>query len=250
MASRRRFGIIFRVLLIVSVILIMLGVIVTATMPASVVRDITGVGADLPLRQVRGTPWSGSADYMQPDHEPVSVRWSWQPVTTWNWTAESEDVNLVGAYSPGTRVQTFGHVSGDVAIRRFDVAEWLPGIRADGTVDVALSDLDLTDGRITAVSGDLVWREARLTGAANADLGRIRARFGETADGLRADLDSLDSAEITVDGHITLRDRTYTIDVWLQTAPDRDDLARALKPFGEVQADGRIRITHEGRLMP
>lgn len=250
MGSKRRSGLFFRSLLIISAIIILLGLILTATMPASLVRDITGAGADLPLRQVRGTPWRGSADYMQPEHGPVTVRWSWQPPANWDWTAAGDGVDLVGAFAPGTRMHAFDHVTGEVAIERFDVAEWLPGIRADGTVDVALADIHITEGRITAVSGDLVWRDARLTGAANADLGRVRARFTDDSGGLTADLESLAPAEVSVDGRIHVSDETYAIDVWLQPAADRPDLARALKPFGQVQPDGRIRITHEGRLMP
>lgn len=250
MTTRKRSSRILRSLLIASAIIILLGVILTATMPASLVRDLTGVGAELPLRQIRGTPWRGGANYHQPEHAPVTVTWSWQPTATWNWTAEARDVDLRGAFSPGARTQTFGFVSGDVAIERFDIADWLPGIRAGGNVDVALSDVVVSEGRVTAVSGDLVWRDATLAGAANADLGDVRARFTDDAGTLTADLESMQPADVMIDGHVRLTDETYTIDVWLMPATGRDDLARALKPFGEVQPDGRIRMTHEGRLMP
>jgi hypothetical protein len=231
---------------IIWLVLLAVPVIVLLTLPARVVLSWLEVPEG--IDQVRGTVWSGQAQWRQPGQAPLHIHWGWRGGRDWQWRAEGADTHLNGHWQPTTAGLALSDVQGRLELERVDLVYWLVNARPGGHLDVALDRIAVTPGRAPEVAGQMTWREARLEGAIHESLGEIGLTFspGEGAQMIR--VESRRPASIQVRGRIDVDASHYDVDLWLRASPDRPDLVNQLSRMGEVQADGQVRMQLRGAL--
>ncbi|MEE4330922.1 MAG: type II secretion system protein N [Wenzhouxiangella sp.] len=236
-------------------------IILALTLPVSVVLPLF----DPPdaLDRVRGTVWSGNAQWRQPGQVPLALRWSWSGGRRWTWRAENGRTRLEGEWRLGAGGAVEA-VSGILDLERVDLDHWLYATRPVGYLDLAIDRARLRSGQVPRIEGRAIWEEAGLEGSVHERLGLVEIEF-EPGDAGRDDnsddsgdasgdkrqrarIQSLDPAPVQVRGTIEADARTYWIDLWLRAAGDRPDLARQIGALGERQADGQVRLRFQGAL--
>ncbi len=230
-----------RKLIILAVVAIPL--IVLVTLPAGVITR--AIDTPSALGEVSGTIWSGDARWRQPGHAPLALNWRWQGGRSWQWQAHNGQTDVVGLWQPG-RALELSEVSGSVDLARLDLAHWFYATHPTGELDLAIDRAVLAPDAAPQVSGQVVWRDARLDGRVQEALGDIEIEF-EPGDSVQlAHIRSRQVDPLRLRGRIEFDQDAYSLDLWLRAHPDRPDLARQIGALGERQPDGQVRIELRG----
>lgn len=227
---------------LLSAILIL--VLVIATLPAALLAP--GLGLPAGVTQVRGSIWSGSAEWRQPGWQPLALSWRWRGGRDWHWRASGGQTALEGRWRPGAAA-VLPQLRGRLDLERLDLVHWLEIARPVGSLHLDLADVVIADGAAPRAQGSAVWRQAGLTGAIQESLGEIELFVEEAEDRLGVRVRSLRPAPIQVRGSIELTNSRYEADLWLRSAGGRPRLAAALAELGQLQPDGQVRLLVAGR---
>ncbi|MFP4277858.1 MAG: type II secretion system protein N [Wenzhouxiangella sp.] len=222
-------------------------VFIIATLPAALV--VPRLDLPVAISQVRGSIWSGQADWQQPGWQPLTLRWRWAGGRDWRWQADDGQTALAGLWRPGPDTM-LPHVQGRLELQRLDLVHWLQVARPVGVLELDLTDVVVRRGHGLQASGRVTWRRAGLTGAIQESLGDIEITVDANSavdQGVLLTVRSLTPAVVQVRGTIGLDSERYQTDLWLRAAAGRGDLTSALAALGELQPDGQVRLRIGGR---
>ncbi|NDY96458.1 type II secretion system protein N [Wenzhouxiangella limi] len=219
-------------------------VLVAVTLPAALLAP----RLDLPpgLTQIRGTVWSGTAQWRQTGRQPLALKWRWRGGRHWHWQASGGQTALEGRWQPGSKAR-LPEIHGRLDLDRLDLIHWLQIARPVGWLDLALTDAVLAAGRAPQAAGKVVWRQAGLAGSIQEPLGEIEILAENVDEALRLEIRSLQPASVQVRGSISFQASRYDADLWLRAAAGRPELTAALADIGELQPDGQVRLRIGGR---
>lgn len=220
--------------------------IVVITLPARIVFSWLDVPEG--VSQVRGTVWSGHAQWRQPGKGPLYLEWRWDSGSVWRWQARNDDTGLQGQWRPGGSGLNLSEVRGQVELSRIDLDYWLINTRPRGFLEIDIERADIAPDRPPEIAGRVIWRDARLEGALHEPLGEIVIDLGSDPGQQRARIESRQPAPVMVRGTIELGIDDYVVDLWLRASSERPDLASQIARMGEVQSDGQVRIHLRGAL--
>ena len=141
--------------------LLAIPIVVALTLPVSVLLPLF----DPPdaLDRVRGTVWSGHAQWRQPGHVPLALQWSWDGGRRWVWEARDDRTRLEGVYRPGAENELEA-VTGVLDLERVDLDHWLYATRPVGHLALDIDSARLRSGEAPRLDGRAVWEDARLEG--------------------------------------------------------------------------------------
>ena len=213
-------------------------------LPASLVVALAWPhGIPVVLEDVRGSVWRGQA---------TQVRWHERTLGSLAWTARPSalllgrldlQLRLSGETKANARVVRGLRWTG---IRNLDAtftAHWLQGqpagnaLRAEGRVQATLPSATIKGGRITALAGELVWRDASLRGATSAALGTLHARFSLANDQCVHGTVADQGGPLSVSGGYTTDLSAYRIRLLLAARDPRT--ASAIQWLGQPGRDGQ-----------
>lgn len=213
-------------------------------LPASLVVALAWPhGIPVVLEDVRGSVWRGQA---------TQVRWHERTLGSLAWTARPSAL-LLGRLDLQLRLSGETKANARVVrglrwteIRNLDAtfpAHWLQGqpagnaLRAEGRVQATLPSATIKGGRITALAGELVWRDASLRGATSAALGTLHARFSLANDQCVHGTVADQGGPLSVSGGYTTDLSAYRIRLLLAARDPRT--ARAIQWLGQPGMDGQ-----------
>lgn len=118
-----------------------------------------------------------------------------------------------------------------------------------GTLLMNLDDIRMATGRLSQVSGDVVWQHAGLGDPVNIDVGDLAATVSTKDDVVQATVKD-QGGPLTVDGQFMLMpDSTYRMTMTLMVKDSsRTDLKQSLRLLGAPGRDGKVSVSRRGRL--
>lgn len=233
-----------------------LAVAVLALLPASLaVSALSVVPAANALRldDVRGSLWRGSVSRLfWAEHELGALAWQVHPLALLRGRVDAELV-LTGAVNARTRLQRNWS-----SLRLHDLqaelpAAWLdpvlasPGLRPQGDLQLQIAQLEVRDQALSALSGELLWRHASLSGAAVAALGDLRATFEQAEDGRVHGQVHDDDGPLSIQGGFVLDSQHYRAELRLRARDAR--IEPAMRWLGQAQPDGSRLLLLQGTIV-
>jgi len=211
--------------------------------------------APLHLRGIDGTLWHGRAESADVSGQPLgALAWQLSPAALLRGTLQAQ-LGLSGAVVSGEgRVER----SRDGAVTVSDARLRLPARAAAPAFGIPTLDLlgtieiDIAQARFTGawpgeLRGTARWRDAAVAGAAQAQLGELRAAFASTADGRVHGTVGDAGGPLAVAGVFDAGIAGYRAQVRLAPRGGNAQLAEALQYVGQPQDDGSRELLIEGR---
>ncbi len=245
-------------LLILFLLAIALLITTVALMPAKFALDRMGNRlGPLSVDAVTGTIWNGRAGSSMLNGTSLgAITWHVHPLALLSARVDA-DLGLDGADYKG---QTFASLSGstlrlrDAQIsmdaQRLQPAVDIPSLHLRGRVEFLLSEAELVGGFPRKLKGEAHWRDAAVSGEAEALLGTLSAQFQTSNDG--AVIGTLQDAggPLALDGQFRAAFTGYEADAVLMARDGNPQVVKALSYVGEVQPDGSSVLQIRGRLLP
>jgi len=239
------------------VLLIILGLVV-AFLPASIaIGWMEGRMGNARLEGVSGALWNGRADRVNVrEREFGEMTWSVSPLALFSRRLDA-DITLDGpelkadgfisASGPGSLVLRGMKLQMDA--QRLQPAPDIPALQLRGPVEFDLSEVVVQQYFPSKVNGSAVWREAAVTGAADARLGDIRAEFATQADGSIAGTVTDSGGPLIMEGgRFSAGIGGVNAEATLRARDGDAAVLRALQHVGQPQADGSSRLEIRGKL--
>ena len=246
-------------LLLAAIVLLLAITLIAWRAPASLAQSWLQ-GSDLPLRLelTRGTLWRGAA---------AKAHWQGLQLGGLDWritglhpldrsidlalNADNGALRLKGEINANSRSQvTSKGIQGRMPAQWIDIQLIAPFTFLNGELLWNLDQLALQPDTLPRLDGEILWRDASLTGLTRANLGTIQFDFDNNPGILKATIYSLDKADVMLNGTIDSDGVNYHVDLTLEVDSDRPDIFEQLAGFGRVRIDGRIMFDFEGRLFP
>jgi hypothetical protein len=244
-------------------IVLVVAIILTATVPARVVWRYQS--ARLPavkLSQIEGTIWRGSAEVLQVQNIPIGkLRWRLQPLSLLRLQP------TVSAELDGP-VQARAEISrslGKLRINQFRAtsdAIWLkpvlaiPAVEPTGKLSIDFDDVVLDEAGVPETArGEILLSEAGVTGIANATLNDVKIEISPQTEGANTGLKGVirsvgnRSAMISVKGEFTLVQRHYTASVRVEPNQDNIGVQQVLKWIGAPADNGARLLLIQGQIV-
>lgn len=124
----------------------------------------------------------------------------------------------------------------------------IPALNFLGSVDLEIAQLRQRDGLIESASGSARWREAGVTGQAQARFGPIRATFATQAPGHIVGEVAQEDGPLIVDGQFELIGSRYRAEAIVRARDPADPSAQVLHFVGQALPDGSSLLVVEGEL--
>ena len=215
--------------------------------------------APLRLYQIHGSVWSGSAGMaVTGTRQMQNIQWTLHPWMLLLGRIEaSVKFDEAGRHTQTVLGRTVGgtiylaDVKTQLPPTALENALNIPGSGLDGTVDVALSDVKFTNGKLTALDGTLSWNNAGLfvtRTSPKTKLGSFVMTLETTGKEINGILKDNPASPLRADGILRIKpDGTYqfTGSLALRDA-SRADLAQALRLFGSPGPGGKIPLSASG----
>ena len=219
--------------------------------------------APLRLYQLHGTVWSGSAGMaVTGTRQMQNIEWTLHPWMLLLGRIEaSVEFDEASRHTQTVLGRTVGgtvylaDVKTQLPPTALENALNIPGSGLDGTVDVALSDVKFTNGKLTTLDGTLSWNNAGLfvtRTSPKTKLGSfvmtLTTKSGGTGNEINGVLKDNPSSPLRADGILHIKpDGTYqfTGSLALRDA-NRADLVQALRLFGSPGPGGKIPLSAAG----
>ncbi|MEZ5485910.1 MAG: type II secretion system protein N, partial [Lysobacteraceae bacterium] len=126
----------------------------------------------------------------------------------------------------------------------------VPALQLHGDIDIAIESATIGMALPKNVKGRAVWRDASVSGPAQAVFGDLEANFeSPPAGGLMGRINDL-GGPLMLDGEFHLDYRGYGASATLRARDDNPSVREALRYIGEPQADGSSRFELKGKLLP
>ena len=245
-----------RKLLMAALALGALVLIAAWTCPADVLYGWFGARlAPLRLRGIEGTLWHGRAESADLSGQPLgALAWELSPAALLRGAPRAQ-LALSGALVSGeARVERLA--GGVLAVsdahlrlpaRAAAPAFGIPALDLSGTIEIDIAHARFVASWPNELSGTARWRDAAVTGAAQARLGELRAAFSSTADGRVHGTVGDAGGPLAVAGVFDAGITGYRAQVRLAPRGDNPQLAEALQYVGQPQDGGARELLIEGR---
>ncbi len=249
---------ILRALLVLIIIVIAAAAVVAATLPASTAYNHFGdkLGA-LKLSGLSGTIWDGRASSAQVfGQELGALTWKLKakPLLTDGIvdTHLNLDGGAVAADADTQRSQT-GEISISNGTFRFPAslaspALDIPQLNLLGDIEGKLDRAQLNGILLTNASGTLHWKNAAVSGAAQAALGDLEANFSSDAAGVIHGTAHDLGGPLQLDGTFNVGGGNFDVDAHLAARDGNAQVAEALRFIGQPDADGTSHLIIRGQL--
>jgi hypothetical protein len=249
---------ILRAFLILLLIVIVVAGVVAATLPASTAYKYFGdkLGA-LKLSGLSGTIWDGRASSAQVFGQELGAL-TWQLKAKPLLTDAIVDVhfNLDGgavAASADARRSQLGvidvsngtfHFPASLASPALDI----PQLNLLGDIDGAIDHAQVNGVLLTNANGTLHWKNAAVSGAAQAQLGDLEADFLSDANGAIQGTARDLGGPLKLDGTFTVGGGNFNVDAHLAPRDGNAQVAEALRYIGQPEAHGGSHLIISGQL--
>lgn len=241
----------------VLLLVVVIGAVVAATFPARYayrfVRNRLGV---VQLDGISGSIWQGHAGTLWVFSQDLgALDWHTDPLALLRGTVRAR-LALDGAALKASGIVERA-VNGNVYLR--DATFHMPASMAAPALDIPalnlLGDIDgnivrarLANGRIDQASGRVLWRDAAVAGAAQAQFGDIEATFASKPDGAIVGVARDHGGPLKLDGRFRVANGQFDVDATLAARDGNAQVAEALRYVGQPQADGSSHLLIRGRL--
>jgi hypothetical protein len=243
------------VLFVVAVLII--ACIAAITCPAqfaySFIADRLGA---VKLSGISGSIWNGHASSVQVFGAPIgALDWELQAAPLLHGTATAHlalsggEITATGdvASSSGDAVE-LGNATVRAPAHVAAPALDIPALQLLGDLDIAIAHARLRGAWPEAANGTAHWRNAAVSGAAQAQLGELEATFASTADGsIGGNVRDL-GGPLQLDGTFRVNAGSYDADAILRARDGNAQVSEALRYIGEPQADGSSHLVIHGQL--
>ena len=230
--------------------------IVAATLPAATAyRYAESRLQPLRLQGVAGTLWNGSAAQASVYALPLGeVHWTLDPWSALKLVARGQ-VNLAGrdldasaqVDATSARVHlTQAHARMPAAL--LSPALDIPSLVLVGDLDLQLDALEIRAGSVQSANGTLVWRNAGVSGAAEARFSDVSVTFTSPRDGVIEGKVSDGGGSLAASGDIHIEAERFSAEVKLGVRGDDPQLAEALLYVGERLPDGSSLLRVQGTM--
>jgi general secretion pathway protein N len=248
---------ILRNLFMLLIVLLVIAGVVVATCPADyayrLVADRLGV---LKLGGISGSLWTGHATSTQVfGQELGAVDWQLEAAPLLSGEVMTHvrlagtDITASGILdrtSDGTisvRETTF-RVPARFAAPALDI----PSLELLGHIDGKLTEARLHGAWVQQASGTLLWNDAAVAGAAQAQLGAIEATFSSAPDGSISGVAHDLGGPLQLNGTFKVTAGNFDADANLAARDGNPQVVEALRYIGEAQADGTSHLIIHGQL--
>jgi general secretion pathway protein N len=247
-----------RNLFLLFLVLLVVGGIVLALLPARFALDFVGGRlGPVELGEVSGTVWRGEARPARVNGEDIgTLSWSLSPWALFAARVDA-DLRLEGEVWRGDGSVS---VKRDRSVRvrdlhlnfpaqRLQPALDIPALVLRGEVQVHIVEGELLGGFPTAVKGTATWKDAAVAGSAAAQFGDLSTDFAsDGAGGLKGTLrDS--GGPLQAQGGYQASLAGYSADVVLRARDGNPQVIEALQYIGQPQPDGSARLEVRGQLL-
>lgn len=246
-----------RRLIFVLVLLLAVAIVVAITCPAEFAyRFIEDRLGAVKLSGISGSIWQGHASGVQVFATPLgALDWELRVApllhgeAVAHLTLSGGEITAAGTVASSSAdaieitdaaVQAPAHV----AAPALDI----PALQLFGDIDVAIARARLHGAWLESASGTAHWRNAAVSGAAQAQLGDLDATFASAADGtINGTVHDL-GGPLQVDGTFRVNAGSYDADATLRARDGNPQVYEALRYIGEPQADGSSHLVIHGQL--
>ena len=249
---------ILRGLLLLIVIVLVAAAVVAATLPAATAYKYFGdkLGA-LKLSGLSGTIWDGRASSAQVfGQELGALTWQLRPKPLLTDGVVDAHLNLDGgaiaATTDAQRSQrgeisvsngTF-HFPASLAAPALDI----PQLNLLGDIEGKLDRAQINGVLLTNATGTLHWKNAAVSGTAQAQLGELQADFSSDATGnIHGTAHDL-GGPLKLDGTFNVGGGNFDVDAHLAARDGNAQVAEALRYIGQPEADGSSHLIIHGQL--
>ena len=243
-------------LLALIVFAVLFVVIVAATLPAATAyRYAEPHVQPLRLQGIEGNLWSGRATQASVYAMPIGeLRWTLDPWAAVGLHARGEAALAGAALNASTHFDaTRDRIVIDTANARLPAsilgpALDIPSLVLLGDIDVKLDALELRAGMVQTASGTLTWRNAGVSGAAEARFSDLVVHFASPRDGLIEGEIGDSGGALRASGRVVIERERFNAEIRLGVRGDNPQLAEALMYVGERTPDGGSLLRVEGTL--
>lgn len=247
-----------RRLLLLILLLAVVGIVVAWTLPAELaLRWLKPDLGPLQVSGVSGTVWRGNASSVSAfgtslgamrwsvDKSPLLLRRVAARVTlSGGAIALDGDVTRDADGSVLVQNMTF-QLPAETAAPALDI----PALKLHGTIDGRIDDARLAAGWVSGARGTARWRDAAVSGEAEARLGELLAEFASQTDGSIAGTVRDDgSGNLEVAGQFVVNSGQFSATARLVARNGDMQIAEALRYIGEPQPDGSSLLKINGQL--
>ena len=230
--------------------------IVAVTLPAATAyRYAEARLQPLRLQGVSGSVWEGAATQASVYALPLGeVRWKLDPWATLGLSARG-DMALSGRdlTASATVNADRHHIHLSQANARMPAAMLspvldIPSLVLVGELDLKLAAFELRDGYLQWADGVLVWRNAGVSGAAEARFSDVSVNFKTVRDGVIEGIVSDGGGSLDASGHVLIEGAKFSAEIRLAVRGEDPQLSEALLYVGERAADGSSLLRVNGEL--
>ncbi len=233
---------------------------VLANSPAAQVINLIDKQFKLPAKfyGVQGSVWSGQSDSILINNKTRldNVRWSVNPFSLLLLRLSTDlDADIKQSRTVGTLiVYPNGSIEANSVRARLnakDVQQMInmPFGQLDGEININLETLELAAGGIPKTSGQVKWRNAKLTLAEAVELGNIEINIAPEQNNMKAVI-SNKGGMINISGSATIsEDKRYTLDITLKPeASASNNITQSLGMFARRLPNGTYQLKQNGNL--
>jgi general secretion pathway protein N len=247
----------FALILILILILIVIAAVIAGTLPASTayrfVEDRMGA---VKLSGLTGTIWQGRASSAQVfGQELGALTWELHPQPLLQGIVAAHLTVDGGAIAATTDAQRMSDGTIELSAGTFHFPATLaapaldiPALNLLGDVEGKLDRARLQGVLLSAASGSMRWKNAAVSGAAQAQLGDLEATFASAADdaitGTAHDL----GGPLQLSGTFNVSAGSFDVDAHLAARDGNAQVAEALHYIGQPDADGTSHLVIHGQL--
>jgi general secretion pathway protein N len=243
-------------LLALLVFVSLFAVIVAATLPAATAyRFVESRLQPLRLQGVTGSLWEGRATQASVYALPLGeLRWKLDPWATLSLAARGEAALSGRDLTASTTINAdrarvrLSATNARMPAALLSPALDIPSLVLLGELDLQLDAFELRDGYLQWADGMLVWRNAGVSGAAEARFADVSVRFKTVRDGLIEGTVSDGGGSLAASGKVVLEGAKFSAEIRLAVRGHDPQLAEALLYVGERSADGSSLLRVQGEL--
>ena len=243
-------------LLALIVFVVLFVVIVAATLPAATAyRYAEPHLQPLRLQGIDGSLWNGRATQASVYAMPIGeLRWALEPWAAARLHARGEAALSGRSLQASARFDaTRDRLVVDSANAMLPASVLTPALDIPslvllGDLDLKLDALELRAGMLQTATGTLTWRNAGVSGAAEARFSDIAVRFTSPRDGVIEGVVTDGGGTLAATGRILIERERFNAEVKLGVRGDDPQLAEALLYVGERTADGGSLLRVQGTL--
>ena len=247
-----------RRLFLLLIVLAAVGVVIAWTLPADIaLRYLKPDLGPLQLSGVSGTVWQGRAASASAFGTPLgALEWSVRKTPVLVRVIEAK-IGLKGsALSLDGDLQR--DPDGSVLVRNLDFqmpaelaapALDIPSLKLLGRIEGRIDDARLAAGWISGARGTAHWRDAAVSGEAEARLGEMSAEFASQPDGsITGTVKDDGSSSLEVAGQFVIQTGQFSANARLAARNNDAQMLEALRFIGEPQPDGSRLLKIHGQL--